>query len=114
MASNTSELHLTPEAQADLLAIKTYISKDLENPVAALSTLKRITQTIRLLRGQALIGTPLSAIADLRNDEGYRYLTSGSYMIFYRTAGRDVYIDRILYGGRDYLRALGLEPSPET
>ena len=106
MASNTSELHLTPEAQADLLAIKTYISKDLENPVAALSTLKRITQTIRLLRGQALIGTPLSAIADLRNDEGYRYLTSGSYMIFY--------IDRILYGGRDYLRALGLEPSPET
>ena len=60
------------------------------------------------------LGTPLSAITSLRNDEGYRYLTSGSCMIFYRAAGRDVYIDRILYGGRDYLRALGLEPSPET
>ncbi len=54
------------------------------------------------------LGTPLSAITSLRNDEGYRYLTSGSCMIFYRAAGRD------LYGGRDYLRALGLEPSPET
>ena len=37
-------------------------------------------------------------------------------MIFYRVVGTDVYIDRVLYGGRDYLRVLGLraeEPEEE-
>ena len=105
MGSTTNELHLTPDApQADLQEIKRYISRDLENPVAALATVKRIMQNVRLLRGQALIGTPLSAVTELRDGADYRYLTSGSYMIFYRTVGTDVYIDRVLYGGRDYLR----------
>ncbi len=108
MGSTTNELHLTPDAQADLQEIKRYISRDLENPVAALATVKRIMQNVRLLRGQALIGTPLSAVTELRDGADYRYLTSGSYMIFYRAVGTDVYIDRVLYGGRDYLRVLGL------
>lgn len=116
MESTTNELHLTPDAQADLQEIKRYISRDLENPVAALATVKRIMQNVRLLRGQALIGTPLSAVTELRDGADYRYLTSGSYMIFYRTVGTDVYIDRVLYGGRDHLRVLGLraeEPEEE-
>ena len=116
MGSTTNELHLTPDAQADLQEIKRYISRDLENPAAALATVKRIMQNVRLLRGQALIGTPLSAVTELRDGADYRYLTSGSYMIFYRTVGTDVYIDRVLYGGRDYLRVLGLrteEPEEE-
>ena len=116
MGSTTNELHLTPDAQADLQEIKRYISRDLENPVAALATVKRIMQNVRLLRGQALIGTLLSAVTELRDGADYRYLTSGRYMIFYRTVGTDVYIDRVLYGGRDYLRVLGLraeEPEEE-
>ena len=52
MGSTTNELHLTPDAQADLQEIKRYISRDLENPVAALATVKRIMQNVRLLRGQ--------------------------------------------------------------
>ena len=98
MGSTTNELHLTPDAQADLQEIKRYISRDLENPVAALATVKRIVQNVRLLRGQARIGTPLSAVTELRDGADYRYLTSGSYMIFCRAVGTDVYIDRVLYG----------------
>ena len=116
LGSTTNELHLTPDAQADLQEIKRYISRDLENPVAALATVKRIVQNVRLLRGQARIGTPLSAVTELRDGADYRYLTSGSYMIFCRAVGTDVYIDRVLYGGRDYLRVLGLrteEPEEE-
>lgn len=99
-----NKIHLTPEAQDDLREIKSYISKNLENPQAALSTARKITQTIRQLREYALSGTPLSSIADV--DEDYRFLISGNYMIFYRVADSDVYIDRILYSHRDYLRIL--------
>jgi len=106
-----NDLHLAPEAQADLVNIKEYITKDLENPTAALSTVARITKTIRILREHAFIGTPLSSIAD--TDIDYRYLVSGNYMIFYRVTGKDVFVDRVLYGRRDYLRIL-LDRSEET
>ena len=99
-----NNLSLSPEAQDDLSEIKAYIAEDLENPQAALSTVTKITKTIRMLQEHALIGVPLSAIADVNSD--YRYLISGSYMIFYRVAGKDVFIDRVLYGRRDYLRIL--------
>ena len=99
-----NNLYLSPEAQDDLSEIKAYIAEDLENPQAALSTVTKITKTISMLQEHALIGVPLSAIADVNSD--YRYLISGSYMIFYRVTGKDVFIDRVLYGRRDYLRIL--------
>ena len=89
-----NNLYLSPEAQDDLSEIKAYIAEDLENPQAALSTVTKITKTIRMLQEHALIGVPLSAIADVNSD--YRYLISGSYMIFYRVTGKDVFIDRVL------------------
>ena len=52
----------------------------------------------------AELGAPLSSIANVEED--YRFLVSGSYMIFYRVMGSDVYADRILYGRRDYLSVL--------
>ena len=99
-----NNLHLSPEAQADLSEIKAYIAEDLENPQAALSTVARITQTIRTLQDHALIGASLSAIVDVDSD--YRYLISGNYMIFYRVTNKDIFVDRILYGRRDYMRIL--------
>lgn len=99
-----NRLHLSPVAQADLTEIKEYISEDLENPIAATSTVSKIMEQIRSLSGQAFIGTPLSAITDIESD--YRFLVSGNYLIFYRAYGAEVYIDRVLYGRRDYLRVL--------
>ena len=97
-------LHLSPDAQADLSELNLYIAEDPENPQAALSTVKKITKTLRFLQERALIGTPLSSAADVNSD--YRYLVSGSYMIFYRVSGKDIFIDRVLYGRRDYMRIL--------
>lgn len=106
-----NKLHLSPEAQEDLSEIKAYIAEDLENPQVALSTVMKITKTIRMLQDHALIGTPLSAVADVNSD--YRYLVSGNYMVFYRVAGKDVFIDRVLYGRRDYLRILFADTQEE-
>ena len=106
-----NKLHLSPEAQEDLSEIKAYIAEDLENPQAALSTVTKITKTIRMLQDHALIGTPLSAVADVNSD--YRYLVSGNYMVFYRVADKDVFIDRVLYGRRDYLRILFADTQEE-
>ena len=106
-----NNLHLSPAAQDDLSEIKAYIAEDLENPQAALSTVSKITKTIRLLQEHALIGTLLSSVADVNSD--YRYLVSGSYMVFYRVSDKDVFIDRVLYGRRDYLRILFADTQEE-
>lgn len=99
-----NNLYLSQAAQDDLTEIKAYISEELENPTAALSTVGRITKSIRILKNHAMVGAPLSSVANVDND--YRFLVSGNYMVFYRAIGSEVYVDRILYGRRDYLRVL--------
>lgn len=41
----------------------------------------------------------------------YRYLVCDKYLAFYRCISGDIYIDRILYGRRDYLTILFEESS---
>lgn len=99
-----NNLHLSPEAQNDLLEIKTYIEEELFSPSAASSTVRKITQSLRVLQTHAQIGVPLSSVAPIESD--YRFMISGNYISFYRACGKEVYIDRILYARRDYLRIL--------
>ena len=99
-----NNLHLSEEAQNDLLEIKAYIEEELMNPSAALATVSRITKKLRLLQDHAQVGTPLSSIADIESD--YRFIVSGNYISFYRACGNEVFIDRILYARRDYMRIL--------
>lgn len=99
-----NNLYLSQSAQDDLTEIKAYISEELENPTAALSTVGRITKSIRILKNHAMAGAPLSSVSNVDND--YRFLVNGNYMVFYRAIGSEVYVDRILYGRRDYLRVL--------
>ena len=108
-----NKLHLSAEAQNDLAEIKAYIAFDLDNPTAAAATVKRITNSIRRLRDQSFIGTPLSAVTGVHSDE-YRFLVTGNYMTFYRVCGSDVYVDRVLYGRRNYLRLLFGETAPDN
>ena len=107
-----NSLHLSGEAQADLEDIRAYLSEELENPAAALAVLRKITTSIRTLRNYALIGAPLSSITDVESD--YRFLITGNYLTFYHVNGKDVYVDRILYGRRDYLRVLFGESPDES
>ena len=50
-----NDLHLSPDAQDDLSEIKAYIAEDLENPQAAISTVAKITKTVRVLRDHAYL-----------------------------------------------------------
>ena len=99
-----NNLHLSEEARNDLAEIKAYIEKELLNPFAALATVSKITKDLRILRTYAKAGALLSSIADVESD--YRFLVSGNYLSFYRTCGSEVYVDRILYARRDYMRVL--------
>ncbi len=88
-----------------------YIVSELQNPSAAEHTVSRIMDAVDLLADFPEIGAPLSSIADVDSD--YRFLVAGSYLTFYRVYGNDVYVDRVLYGRRDYLRIL-LRDLPDT
>lgn len=99
-----NKLHLSGAAQEDLSGIKAHIAQELDSPQAALSALCRITKSIRILRNHAYAGAGLSSIVDIKSD--CRFLVSGNYLVFYQVYGRHIYIDRVLYGRRDYLRVL--------
>ena len=99
-----NNLHLSEEAQNDLLEIKAYIEEELLNPSAAFATVSRITKSLRILQNHAQAGAPLSSIADIESD--YRFIVSGNYISFYRAYGSEVFIARILYARRDYMRIL--------
>ena len=94
----------SPKAQNDLDEIWAYISEKLLNPSAAEATVNGILDTIDMLQAQAEIGKPLYFSSDLFS--GYRFLVYKNYLAFYRTSEDTVYIDRIIYGKRDYMRLL--------
>ena len=50
------------------------------------------------------MGPSLSSIVDIDTD--YRFLVCGKYLTFYRYENDIVYIDRIIYGKRDYISIL--------
>ena len=99
-----NSLHLSEEAQNDLIEIKAYIEEELLNPSVALAIVSRITKSLRILQTYAQAGAPLSSIAEIESD--YRFIVSGNYISFYRAYGSEVYVDRILYARRDYMRIL--------
>ena len=76
----------------------------MKNPVAALNTVNRIQGAIDRLTDFPESGAPLSAHYKIAED--YRFLVCGSYQAFYRVADTTVFIDRILYGRRDYMNIL--------
>ena len=69
-----------------------------------MTTVSRITKSLHILQNYAQAGAPLSSIADIESD--YRFIVSGNYISFYRAYGSEVFIDRILYARRDYMRIL--------
>ena len=74
------------------------------NPFAALTTVSLIAKSLRILANHAQAGTPLSVITDIESE--YRFTVSGNYISFCCAYGSEVYIDRILYARRDYVRII--------
>ena len=99
-----NNIHYSAEYRHDLDDIWDYIVSELQNRVAAERVVDRILDAVERLKDFAEMGALLSSVADVGGD--YRFLVSVNYMVFYRVNGRDVFIDRVLYGRRDYLRVL--------
>ena len=98
------KLRYSVQARKDLDEIWDYIVADLGNPIAAEKTVNRIMDDIDRLTDFPEMGTMLRNVTHMVTD--YRYIVSGNYMAFYRIYDNTVYIVRILYGRRDYMRVL--------
>ena len=98
------KLKISPKAKDDLTEIKGYISQELCNPQAAVNLVSKITKKIRGLSEHPGIGAPLSSVVAIQTD--YRFLVCDNYLIFYRYEDGIVFVSRILYGRRDYMRIL--------
>lgn len=102
MSENT--IHYSELAQQDLDEIFDYISHTLQNPIAAKNTVQGILTEIAELKLHPKSGKKVSLPSGL--DSEYRFVMYKNYLAFYRYEENDIYIDRILYGKRDYLRIL--------
>ena len=98
------KIRVTPAALNDLKEIKSYIENDLANPIAANNVVKKIIKDYSLLEASPHIGPSLSTKIHIETD--FRFIVSGSYVIFYKAGKTYVSIYRILYGRRDYLKII--------
>ncbi|MDR1453291.1 MAG: type II toxin-antitoxin system RelE/ParE family toxin [Candidatus Margulisbacteria bacterium] len=99
-----TKLCLAPLARQDLQEISGYIAAELANPAAAQKTLAKILSRISRLARYPKIGAPLNSKIIPKTD--YRFLICENYTIFYRCENKIVYIDRVLYSKRDFVKIL--------
>lgn len=99
-----AEIPFSPEAISDLQQTKVYIAEELCNEQAAINAIAGIMDRIRELAAFPEIGASLSSVIDFETD--YRFLICGNYTAFYRFENQNVYIVRVLYGRRDFMRIL--------
>jgi len=89
-------VELSRFVEGDLEAIADYIARD--NPPRAVSFIREIGARIRLVARN-----PLLYQLRLEIGEGARMAIVGRYVILFRTVGKAIRIERVVYGGRDLL-----------
>ena len=99
-----ADIKFTPEALNDLKEIKAYISDELCSEQSANNVVAQIIASIRQLQQFPELGAPLSSIVNI--GVPYRFLVCGNYNAFYKVNGTDVFIIRVLYGRRNFMRIL--------
>lgn len=92
------------DAYIDIQSIQDYVEQELENPEAAVAIVDKIVNSINNLIDFPLSGVSLNNKIEIPNE--YRYIVIGSYVSFYRYKEDTIFIDRILYARRDYMRIL--------
>lgn len=100
-------LNISPQARDDLVEIKNYISCELKNQPAAAKIISQIIEKIETLTEFPKLGKTLSGVVNVPTD--YRFVVSGNYLVFYRVEKNEVFVSRVLYAKRDYVRALFAE-----
>ncbi|MGN0738570.1 MAG: type II toxin-antitoxin system RelE/ParE family toxin [Treponema sp.] len=97
-------VEISPQAADDLLGIKSYIETELQNPIAARNTVKKIVETYEDLENYPDAGIPVERYVSFPTD--YKFVLANNYSIFYRIDGECVRVIRILYSRRDFVRIL--------
>lgn len=98
-------IEYSPRALKDLDGIWDYIEKELCNPSAAQNTVEGIMDKIDDLAMFPESGAKLEFDNGL--ESGYRFVVFKNYFAFYRLRPDNVvYVDRVVYAGRDYMRIL--------
>ena len=98
-----AKVAFSPAAQADLDETAVYMRNVLRNPGAAWKFVQDMKKQLQILRDFPEMGTPFES-AD--SEAIYRRLVCGNYVALYRLDGDAVYVDRILYGRRNYMALL--------
>lgn len=93
-----------PAAQHDLTDLFAYISKSLQNPVAAHNIVEKILRLSYRLESFPEMGTSLRTVDERISN--YRYLLADNYIVIYKVEGQEVKIIRILYARSDYVQLL--------
>ncbi len=99
-----SKVLFSYDAKEDVKSIKKYLTEELDNPISAASTVKSILRAAKQLESFPFSGTPLDNVIDVKTD--YRYISSGSYLIFYTVETDIVRIVRVIHGSRDFPKLL--------
>ena len=100
-----SKIEYSPRALKDLDEIWDYIEVELCNPSAAQNTVDGIMDRVDGIASFTESGSKLEFENGLNS--GYRYVVFKNYLAFYRLKPNDiVYVDRVIYGGRDYMSIL--------
>ena len=101
-----NKIHYSPKSLSDLDEIFDYIAYELKDIIAAENTVNGIVDSIHTLKQFAESGSILCIPTG--EVTIYRYVVYGNYLSFYHISENEVYIDRIIYGKRDYIKILGL------
>lgn len=98
------ELAWSPAAVDDLSAAASYIESELASPMAARRLVDSVIEKAQLFADVPGAGTALRTLNGI--DTGYRYMTSGSWMVFLSCGSGRVLVVRVLYAKSDYMRTL--------
>lgn len=98
-------LHYSPQSQLDLDEIYDFFAYEREDSERGRRIVFDILMAAQDIPGHPDRFPPVGPLPLTR--DFYRFVKVGSYLIFFRTEGEDIYIDRILNKSRDYVSLLG-------
>ena len=99
---------LSNDAIQDLADTKTYISRELKNPMAAKRVVSGIAKRIRILETYPEAGPSVAALTG--EDTDIRLLSCDKHIAMYRIDGNTIHVARIVNARQDYLRlVLGIQ-----
>lgn len=98
------KINYTAKVRKDFDEIWDYMISEYQNISSAERIIQSVMDAVEQLESFPNLGPPLDSIVDVKSD--YRFLTTGKYLTFYRILGEEIRIERVLYGGRDYLSSL--------